>query len=116
MTSTSTQHQELNIQSIQWNSLTWVDIARPSIAEMQWLKERYSFHPLDLDDCLSSEVIRILTIIGTIMLPMTVVSSLYGMNVWLPFGSSTFAFGGVLAVLALIAVVMLIFFRVRRWI
>ncbi len=97
----------------------WADHMRRVLVELEVLKE--AMHsPAKAYNSLAThhtnEIVRVLTIIATIMLPMTAVSSLYGMNVRLPLGSSTFAFGGVLAVLALIAVVMLIFFRVRRWI
>jgi len=64
----------------------------------------------------TNEVVRVLTIIATIMLPLSVVSGLYGMNVRLPLASSGYAFAGVLGAMALIATVMLIFFRLRRWI
>ena len=63
----------------------------------------------------TNEVIRTLTIIATIMLPLSVLSSLYGMNVSLPFDSSPYAFLVVLAVMAIVAGGMLLFFRSRRW-
>ena len=63
----------------------------------------------------TNEVIRTLTIIATIMLPLSVLSGLYGPNVDLPFGDFRLAFLLVLAVMALIAGGMLIFFRSRRW-
>jgi len=45
--------QEPNIKIAQWNGITWVNIDRPTLAEMQYLRERYPFHPLELEDCLS---------------------------------------------------------------
>ena len=63
----------------------------------------------------TNEVIRILTIIATIMLPLSVLSGLYGMNVDLPLEGSPYAFVLVLAVMAVIAIGMLLFFRSRRW-
>ena len=63
----------------------------------------------------TNEVMRTLTIIATIMLPLSVVSGVYGMNVNLPLGDSPYSFLLVLAVMATIAGGMLIFFRSRRW-
>ena len=53
MASTRTEHQELNIQSLERQGLKWINIEKPSKGEMHWLQEHYPFHPLDLDDCLS---------------------------------------------------------------
>jgi magnesium transporter len=47
------QIKGLNIQSIAWEELTWVNIVNPGEKEMEYLSKNYSFHPLDLDDCLS---------------------------------------------------------------
>lgn len=43
----------LEIEAVSWKGLLWLNIPRPSRAEMEYLRERFSFHPLDLDDCLS---------------------------------------------------------------
>ena len=64
----------------------------------------------------TNEVVRVLTIIGTIMLAPVIVSGLYGMNVSLPLGNSAQAFGILLGISAAISAVMLVFFRLRRWI
>ncbi len=64
----------------------------------------------------TNQVIRILTLISTIMLPLSVVSGLYGMNVSLPLAESPYAFLVVLVIMAAIAGVMLLFFRARHWI
>jgi len=44
---------QLNIESVEWNGLTWVSIEKPTEQEIQYLAKNYSFHPMDLDDCLS---------------------------------------------------------------
>ena len=64
----------------------------------------------------TNEVVRVLTAIATILLPLTVVASLYGMNIPLPFQSSPFSFALVFAVWIVIACGMLYFFRHKRWI
>jgi len=47
------KEKPLNIESVTWNDLTWVDIERPTERETEYLAQNYPFHPLDLDDCLS---------------------------------------------------------------
>ena len=44
---------ELRIQTIQQSGLTWLNIERPTITEMNYLQEQYKFHSLDLEDCMS---------------------------------------------------------------
>jgi magnesium transporter len=64
----------------------------------------------------TNEVVRVLTAIATILLPLTVVASLYGMNIPLPFQESPFSFALVFIVWLVIACGMLFFFRSKRWI
>ena len=64
----------------------------------------------------TNQVIRILTIIATILLPLTLISGLYGMNVRLPLEDSPIAFAVVMGLMAAIAGSMLVFFRLRHWI
>ena len=45
--------KELNIESITWEGLTWVNIEKPTTRETDCLAQKYGFHELDLDDCLS---------------------------------------------------------------
>ena len=33
--------------------VTWINIEQPSPQDMESLRQQYSFHPLDLEDCLS---------------------------------------------------------------
>jgi magnesium transporter len=47
------KEQQLNIESLTWGDLTWVNIERPTEKETEYLAQNYPFHPLDLDDCLS---------------------------------------------------------------
>ncbi len=51
--STAADKIEPNIQIVQHARLTWVNIERPGLAEIEYLRANYNFHPLDLDDCLS---------------------------------------------------------------
>ncbi len=47
------KEQALNLESVSWGDLTWLNIEQPTIREIEYLAQNYSFHPLDLDDCLS---------------------------------------------------------------
>ena len=46
---------ELNIKTLTWGKLTWINIERPTEKETKYLSEHYPFHPLDLDDVLSRQ-------------------------------------------------------------
>ncbi len=47
------EEQSLHLESLTWGDLTWVNIEQPTKREMEYLAQKYSFHPYDLDDCLS---------------------------------------------------------------
>jgi magnesium transporter len=47
----------LNIETITWGDLTWVNIVSPTERETAWLAANYRFHELALDDCLSRKQI-----------------------------------------------------------
>jgi len=47
------KEEQLNVESLTWGDLTWVNIEKPTERETEYLAQNYSFHPLDLDDCLS---------------------------------------------------------------
>jgi len=47
------KEEQLNLQSLSWGNLTWVNIEHPTEKETEYLAQNYPFHPLDLDDCLS---------------------------------------------------------------
>ncbi|MFC1994561.1 magnesium/cobalt transporter CorA [Chloroflexota bacterium] len=48
-----TAEGQLNVSTITWKTVTWVNIEKPTVRETQYLREGYPFHPLELDDCLS---------------------------------------------------------------
>jgi magnesium transporter len=63
-------------------------------------------------------VMKVLTVISTIFLPLTVLTGMWGMNVPLPMlpGGEMVQFWWVAAMIAVIAVAMLLVFRLNRWI
>ena len=63
-----------------------------------------------------NEVMKVLTIIATIFIPLTFVAGVYGMNfVYMPELAKKAAYPVVLLVMAGIAVAMLLFFRRKKW-
>lgn len=63
-----------------------------------------------------NEVMRVLTVISVIMLPLTVLAGIYGMNVPLPLAHSPVSFILILVLMVLIAAGMLFYFRRRGWV
>ena len=63
----------------------------------------------------TNDIMRMLTLISTIVLPMTFITGLYGMNVGLPFDKNPLAFWFVMGLCTLIVVLLLLFFRRKKW-
>ena len=61
----------------------------------------------------TNEIMRVLTYFSTIMLPLTVVTGMYGLNVNLPFQTEGWAFWGIVGLMITITVVLLVFFQRR---
>lgn len=53
LSSKQSEGKQLNLKTVTWGDLTWVDIVQPTSEATQYLAEHYSFNPLDLEDCLS---------------------------------------------------------------
>ncbi|MFN2243212.1 MAG: magnesium/cobalt transporter CorA [Anaerolineae bacterium] len=63
------------------------------------------------------EIMKILTIISVILLPLTLLSGIYGMNIVLPLDeNSPYTFLIILGLMAFMAAGMLLYFRRKRWI
>ncbi|MCU1382000.1 MAG: Magnesium transport protein CorA [Acidobacteria bacterium] len=65
-----------------------------------------------------NEVMKVLTIVSTVLMPLTLLTSVYGMNVPLPQfpGGERLQFWWLAAISIVIAIVMLAMFRRKRWI
>jgi magnesium transporter len=65
-----------------------------------------------------NDIIKVLTIISVILLPLTLISGIFGMNVKLPGGweDQPYAFAVIMGSMALVMIVMLVYFRWRKWI
>jgi magnesium transporter len=62
-----------------------------------------------------NDVLRLLTIISVTLLPLTLIASIFGMNVAFPGEGTHEAFWVILGVLAGVLAGMLAFFRLKRW-
>jgi magnesium transporter len=62
-----------------------------------------------------NEVMRILAIISVVMLPLTLLSGIYGMNISLPLARDPLAFALIMGLMILMAGGMLLYFRRRGW-
>jgi magnesium transporter len=63
-----------------------------------------------------SDIMRVLTVIATIMMPLSLVAGIWGMNVGgLPGAQSRLGFWVVCVAMGLLATAMLVWFRRRRW-
>ena len=63
----------------------------------------------------TNEIMRMLTIISTIVLPLTFITGVYGMNIGLPFAESKYAFLIVMGFCLLIVIFLLFYFKRKRW-
>ncbi len=64
-----------------------------------------------------NEVMKVLTIIATIFMPLTFLAGVYGMNFkHMPELEMQYGYYGALGVMALVAVGMLLYFRKKKWI
>jgi magnesium transporter len=62
-----------------------------------------------------NDVLRILTVFNVVLLPLTVIASVFGMNVLFPGEGTRAAFWVILAIMAAVLAGMLSFFRLKRW-
>ena len=61
----------------------------------------------------TNEIMKVLTYFSTIMLPLTVITGIFGMNVAFPFISNTTAFWGIIGAMILLMGALIIFFQRR---
>ena len=47
------EKKQLNLKTVTWGDLIWVDIVQPTKDATEYLADHYNFNPLDLEDCLS---------------------------------------------------------------
>jgi len=62
-----------------------------------------------------NDVLRLLTIFSVVLLPLTLISGIFGMNVHFPGFESSAAFWAIVAGMVALALGMVAFFRLKRW-
>jgi magnesium transporter len=62
-----------------------------------------------------NDILRILTIFSVILLPLTLITGIFGMNVHFPGFASAEAWWGIVAAMVVVAAAMVAFFRLKRW-
>jgi magnesium transporter len=63
----------------------------------------------------TNEIIKILTLISSFILPLSFITGLYGMNVILPFGDHPHAFIGIIGSMVLLVASMFTYFKIKKW-
>src|SRR3954451_15764917 len=62
-----------------------------------------------------NDVLRILTVVSVILLPLTLISGIFGMNVRFPGFETSGAFWGILGLMLAIAIGLFGFFKIKKW-
>jgi magnesium transporter len=62
-----------------------------------------------------NDVLRVLTAFSVILLPLTLISGIWGMNVHVPGEQSVEAFWVIIGLMVVVVVAMILFFRRRGW-
>ena len=62
-----------------------------------------------------NDVLRVLTVLSVILLPLTLIASLFGMNVVYPGEGTHEAFWAIVAIMIAVVGGLLGFFRYKRW-
>jgi len=64
----------------------------------------------------TNEIVKFLTLIGTILLPLTFLTGVYGMNfLFLPGSKHPYGFWGMIGFMGFLTIVMLIYFKKKKW-
>jgi magnesium transporter len=62
-----------------------------------------------------NETMRALTVISVLLLPLSLLAGIYGMNVPVPFEKNPYTFWSILVIMLAMILVLLLFFRRRKW-
>lgn len=89
----------------QWSLL---DTAKEMVDALQDTHESWLTHK-------TNSIVRILTVFSATMLPLTVITGLFGMNVMLPYQDHPYAFSGLIIGMILLLTTLLGYFARRGW-
>lgn len=62
-----------------------------------------------------NEIMKNLTVITAIMLPLALIASIFGMNITSPIADSTVGFWAIIGIMALVSLVFGLYFKLKRW-
>ena len=62
-----------------------------------------------------NETMRALTVISVILLPLSLLAGIYGMNMPLPFDHNPYTFLGIVAIMLTMVIGLLVLFRLKKW-
>ena len=68
-----------------------------------------------LVNTLTNDVVRVLTVITVVFLPLTLIASIFGMNVKLPFSEAPFGFEFLIIIMLAILAILILVFRKLHW-
>jgi magnesium transporter len=63
----------------------------------------------------TNEVMKVLTVWGTVALPLIIITGFFGMNLKLPWEGSFVGTAYVLALMAISTIAVLVYFKIKRW-
>ncbi|MGA9583999.1 MAG: magnesium/cobalt transporter CorA [Terracidiphilus sp.] len=63
----------------------------------------------------TNEVMKVLTIWGTVTLPLVIITGFFGMNLHLPWTDSPYGIDYAVALMAISTIAVLVYFKMRRW-
>lgn len=63
----------------------------------------------------TNQIMKILTLISSFILPLTFITGLYGMNVMLPIQNNPVAFYVVMGLMVMLVVFMFVYFKMKKW-
>lgn len=63
----------------------------------------------------TNEIIKVLTIFSAVILPLTLVASIYGMNVNLPLSNDPLVFWKIISLMLAGSIIMLLVLKIKRW-
>src|SRR5919204_545296 len=139
------ERPRVELAELEAAGLTWIHVTAPDQTTAAELAERFGWHALDIEDVLSTRerpkiddypdylfgvlhfpfydksiqrlnaVLRILTIFSVVMLPLTLITGLFGMNVKFPGFEQHGSFWIVVAVMAIVGIGEIAFFKYKRW-
>jgi len=88
-----------------WSSL---DSMKDLVISLQETNESIISHTI-------TNVMKVLTIFSVVMLPLTFLTGLYGMNVELPYSQHPLVFTGITGVMIMVVLFMMVFFKIKKW-